>query len=241
MMYRIFILCKMLLCLLLTGCEDLFYVRPQKYNRAHKTYTIKNSFGTFKVTPSKHIQLSEKGIASYYGKECHGKLTACGMKFNMFAYTAAHKTAHLPCVALISYKNQTRVVLINDRGPFAKNRILDSSRKLAKDLGYEGFGFAPVHVKVLKNETLALRQNGGHIDWDGTTPFPLTTKHTRHCAHFYPIVTAEEQVRFLGGSVNKQYNVNKSNKTPSNAPSKTLKQPITVKTQKPRIVNKSKH
>ena len=69
MMYQFFILLKMLLCLLLTGCEDLFYVRPQKYNRACKTYTIKNSFGTFKVTPSKTYPTIRKGIASYYGKD----------------------------------------------------------------------------------------------------------------------------------------------------------------------------
>lgn len=178
----------LLICLsfFLSGCENLISNKPYKYNRTHKTYTIRNSHGTFKVTPKKSIQFTQNGIASYYGKECHGKLTALGTPFNMHAYTAAHQTAHLPSVALVTHGKHSRVVLINDRGPFAKDRILDCSHKLAQDLGYERAGHAKIHIKVLKNETLSLKENGGHVVWDGTRPFPLVTNNISHCCHFYP-------------------------------------------------------
>lgn len=172
--------------LFLSGCGELFVTKVKKEKAIHKPYYIKNSFGSFKVVPQKHIELEQTGIASYYGSDFHGKPTAIGSKFNMHAYTAAHKTAHLPSIALITHKNKSRIVLLNDRGPFCKNRILDCSQQLAQDLGFAKQGSAKIHIKVLKDETLALKQNGGHIVWDGSSSFPLITKNTKHVAHFAP-------------------------------------------------------
>lgn len=174
----------LLIAFLLTRCSTVVPV-PQ-IRPIHKPYTVSNSFGTFKVTPKKHLNLNENGIASHYGHEFHGKKTAIGTIFNMNAHTAAHKTAHLPCVALVTYRDKTCLVLINDRGPFVKGRILDCSTQLAKTLGFSGKGLANINIKVLPQESLALKENGGNISWDGTTPFPLITNNTKNFIHFAP-------------------------------------------------------
>lgn len=176
-----------ILCLALTRCthENIPTKIPIKRGTS-KPYLIKNGQGIYWVKPSQYINLNEEGIASYYGKDFHGKRTAMGTTFNMHAYTAAHKTAHLPSVALITHNGKSRVILINDRGPFAKNRMIDCSQKLATDLGFSRQGHAKVHIKVLKHETLALKENGGHISWDGSTQFPLTTPNTKNHLHHIP-------------------------------------------------------
>lgn len=156
-------------------------------NRTHQPYTVTNSHGTYKVYPCTKLCFTETGIASYYGKAFHGKPTASGMKFNMNAYTAAHRTAHLPSVAIVTYEDKSRLVLLNDRGPFAKGRILDCSHKLARDLGFEKHGHAQVRIKILDRETRALVQNGGKISWNGIGRFPMKTTANKHCIHHHPV------------------------------------------------------
>jgi rare lipoprotein A len=94
----------------------------------------------------------QKGIASWYGPDFHGKLTSNQEIYNMHALTAAHKT--LPFGAYVRVKNlnngKSVVVRINDRGPFVKGRIIDLSYAAAKKLGLDITGVAPVKVKVLK-------------------------------------------------------------------------------------------
>ena len=94
----------------------------------------------------------QKGLASWYGSDFHGKLTSTGEIYNMHALTAAHKT--LPFGAYVRVTNlnngKSVVVRINDRGPFVKGRIIDLSYAAAKKLGMDITGVAPVKVKVLK-------------------------------------------------------------------------------------------
>ena len=91
------------------------------------------------------------GIASYYGKEFHRKLTANGQKFNMYRVSAAHKT--LPLGTKIRVTNlsngKSLKVIINDRGPFAKGRILDLSYRAAQKLGFVNQGTTKVRIDVL--------------------------------------------------------------------------------------------
>ncbi len=107
---------------------------------------------------------NQKGIASWYGKEDHGDFTASGEPYNMYAYTAAHKT--LPfgtLVKVINLKNGKSVVVrINDRGPFVKNRIIDLSYASAKKIGLIKDGTAPVIIQVLDVSGLSLSM-GYHI------------------------------------------------------------------------------
>jgi len=93
----------------------------------------------------------ETCIASWYGPNFHGRRTASGEIYNMFAYTAAHKTLPLGTYVLVrNLENGKEIVVrINDRGPFVKNRCLDLSYAAAKALGMIKKGTARVKIIVL--------------------------------------------------------------------------------------------
>lgn len=92
------------------------------------------------------------GIASWYGPNFHGKLTANGERYNMNDYTAAHKT--LPFNTMVRVDNvengKSVVVRINDRGPYVANRIIDLSRKAAQEIEMIGNGTASVRLMVVR-------------------------------------------------------------------------------------------
>lgn len=92
----------------------------------------------------------ERGAASWYGPGFHGRLTASGERYDMNAFTAAHRT--LPFGTLVrvhSLVNGREVDLrITDRGPFSRNRIIDVSRAAAAELGMLGLGFKEVVLLV---------------------------------------------------------------------------------------------
>jgi rare lipoprotein A len=98
--------------------------------------------------PETHTQT---GVASWYGGEFHGRLTSSREVYDMNDLTAAHKTLPLGTqVAVTNLKNgQSVVVRINDRGPFAKNRLIDLSYAAARAIGLIGPGTAPVRIEVL--------------------------------------------------------------------------------------------
>ena len=94
----------------------------------------------------------QKGLASWYGREFHGKTTASGEKFNMNELTAAHKT--LPFGTIVEVTNfdngKTIQLKINDRGPYRGNRIIDLSFASAQEIDMVKAGEANVGIKVLK-------------------------------------------------------------------------------------------
>ena len=92
------------------------------------------------------------GIASYYGKKFHRKLTANGQKFNMYKVSAAHKTLPLGTRVKVTNLNNGKSIrlTINDRGPFKKGRILDLSYKAAQKLGFVNEGTTKVRIDVIK-------------------------------------------------------------------------------------------
>ena len=94
----------------------------------------------------------QTGNASWYGKKFHGRKTASGERFNMYAMTAAHKT--LPFGTKVKVTNldnkKSVVVKINDRGPFVKGRIIDLSYGASKRIGMVKTGVARVKIKVVK-------------------------------------------------------------------------------------------
>ena len=94
----------------------------------------------------------QKGLASWYGREFHGKTTASGEIFDMNDMTAAHKT--LPFGTIVEVKNlengKAVRLKINDRGPYRGNRIIDLSFGGAKEIGIVKTGEANVGIKVLK-------------------------------------------------------------------------------------------
>lgn len=92
------------------------------------------------------------GVASYYGRRFHGRLTANGERFNMNAMTAAHKT--LPFGTRVRVTNprngRSVVVRINDRGPFIRGREIDLSRGAARQIGMISRGHARVELDIIE-------------------------------------------------------------------------------------------
>ena len=99
----------------------------------------------------RHVGYVEEGIASWYGKDFHGKYTSNGEIYDMYAMTAAHKTLPLGVTVRVTNKANGRqtVVRVNDRGPFVKGRIIDLSFSAAKELEVVGPGTAPVRIEAL--------------------------------------------------------------------------------------------
>lgn len=96
-----------------------------------------------------HLKSSKndhRGMASWYGAEFHGKKTASGQTYNMYAMSAAHKTLPLLSYAKVTnLKNHRSVIVrINDRGPFHGKREMDLSYAAAKKLGISGVGVVTI-------------------------------------------------------------------------------------------------
>ncbi len=95
---------------------------------------------------------TQTGISSFYAEDFHGKLTANGEVYDMYGLTAAHKT--LPLNTIVRVKNlendKSLILRINDRGPYAKGRILDCSYGAALKLGFIGKGTAKVKIEVIE-------------------------------------------------------------------------------------------
>ena len=98
----------------------------------------------------------ERGSASWYGPGFHGRRTANGERYDMHALTAAHKT--LPFGTMVRVKSLVNgrevLVRITDRGPFARNRVIDLSRAAAAELDMLGLGFKQVVLMVVEGEVV---------------------------------------------------------------------------------------
>jgi rare lipoprotein A len=92
------------------------------------------------------------GVASFYGPDFHGKLTANGEVYDMYGRTAAHKT--LPLNTIIRVTNlangESMIVRINDRGPYIPGRMLDLSYGAAKKLDFVAQGTTRVKIEVIE-------------------------------------------------------------------------------------------
>ena len=94
---------------------------------------------------------SEIGTSSWYGRKFHGRLTSSGEPFDMFEFTAAHKSLPIPSYVRVTNlaNGETLVVRVNDRGPFVENRIIDLSWAAARRLGFDHLGTARVQLDIL--------------------------------------------------------------------------------------------
>ena len=115
------------------------------YRKLGKPYRIGNNW----YTPRRDPTYNRNGIASWYGDKFHGRLTANGEAYDMNAYTAAHPTMELPSYAWVTNLDNGRTILVrvNDRGPYAKGRIIDLSRAVSKALAFKNRGTARVNVR----------------------------------------------------------------------------------------------
>jgi len=165
--------CQLLLggaaCLLLANCA------PGKFARFDPKYGVSSSprvvdfdqpvpkgGGTYRIgkpyqvagrtyVPEENTHYRAEGLASWYGDDFHGRLTANGEVFDMTSITAAHPTLPMPCYVRVTNtaNGKSLVVRVNDRGPYHGNRIIDVSHRAATLLDFKGNGIARVRVEYV--------------------------------------------------------------------------------------------
>jgi rare lipoprotein A len=125
-------------------------LEPIRSGGPNKPYEVLGE--TYAPLPAE-AALSERGLASWYGRPFHGRRTASGELYNMYAMTAAHRTLPLPSFARVSNPANGRsvIVRVNDRGPFIKGRIVDLSYTAAQKLGVQGLAAVEL-VRITPDE-----------------------------------------------------------------------------------------
>jgi rare lipoprotein A len=120
--------------------------------RVGKPYTV----GGRVYVPEEDTNYREEGMASWYGDDFHGRLTANGEVFDMASLTAAHPTLPMPCYARVTNlgNGKSLIVRVNDRGPYHGNRLIDVSNKAAELLEFKGNGVARVRVEYVARAPL---------------------------------------------------------------------------------------
>lgn len=122
---------------------------------------VVSSCSTYRLGEADPVYAAE-GFASWYGPGFHGRTTANGERYNQYAMTAAHKSLPFGTkVRVINLENDKEVIVrINDRGPYVQGRIIDLSRKAAKQLTMLGKGTAKVRVETLTKKKAPLIKVG---------------------------------------------------------------------------------
>ena len=126
----------------------------QGYYKVGKPYDINGR----EYVPAFDPNYDETGIASWYAGAFTGQPTGNGELYDPTQLTAAHRTLPMPSLVRVTNLDNGRalIVRVNDRGPYAANRILDCSRRCAQLLGFEKQGTAKVRVQILAKESEAL-------------------------------------------------------------------------------------
>lgn len=117
--------------------------------------------------PAATTGASQTGIASWYGPGFHGKPTASGTIYDQHDLTAAHQTLPLGTRVMVTNleNGKSTEVTINDRGPFAKGRIIDLSHSAAQALGMVAPGTIPVRIDVLDSGPLKITSIRSSLDY----------------------------------------------------------------------------
>src|ERR1019366_4943373 len=115
--------------------------------RVGKPYTVAGRV----YVPEEGVNYREEGLASWYGDDFHGRLTANGEVFDMASLSAAHPTLPMPCYARVTNlsNGKSLIVRVNDRGPYHGNRLMDVSSRAAELLEFKGNGVARVRVEYV--------------------------------------------------------------------------------------------
>jgi len=152
--------------LMLSACaETQFLMHTAKRMKKEQRSTYYKVGNPYQINgawyyPAENWNYDETGVASWYGPQFDGKLTANGETFDQWQVSAAHKTLPMPSIVRVTNLENGRslVVRVNDRGPYARGRIIDMSRRAAQMLGFEGKGTAKVRVAILSKESRALAE-----------------------------------------------------------------------------------
>ncbi|AIC10738.1 septal ring lytic transglycosylase RlpA family protein [Xylella fastidiosa] len=175
----------------------------------------------------------KRGIASYYGTKFHGRLTSNREVYDMYAFTAAHKTLPLPSFALITNLDNGKsvVVRVNDRGPFHDDRLIDLSYAAAVKLGFTENGLANVEVRVLSEDDnpMLLARHDKRIA--PTTANPVATTMA-------PMATTQPPTTNIAAAAKPDNPINHLQPLPTNAPLIAALTPIgsptTIATRQPK-------
>lgn len=126
----------------------------------HGSKVSKANFNTGKTKSSTEPKPYQIGVASWYGKQFHGRTTASGEDFDMFELTAAHRELPLGTYAKVTNLRNGKwiIVRVNDRGPYVSGRIMDLSYGAARMLNFRN-GLERVRIDVLHPETVAVAKN----------------------------------------------------------------------------------
>ena len=128
--------------------EPIPKIEPRSLYGNKSPYTVLGQ--TYRVLPSAR-GYDERGIASYYGAKFHGYKTSSLENYDMYAFSAAHKTLPLPSYARVTNleNGKSVIVRINDRGPFHENRLIDLSYAAAVKIGIWPKGTGLVEVRAI--------------------------------------------------------------------------------------------
>jgi rare lipoprotein A len=168
MLSRLFTCFLLSLPILLTACSEnmqdsapsLSMIKSMKISPAIPVSLPKSRYGnptSYVVNNKRYFVLktakdySKIGIASWYGTKFHGRLTSSREPYDMMAMTAASPELPIPCFAKVTNleNNRSVIVKVNDRGPFAKGRIIDLSYAAAKELDFTKQGTTRVKVTTI--------------------------------------------------------------------------------------------
>jgi rare lipoprotein A len=127
-------------------------LEPLRSGGPNKPYEV---FGRTYTPLTRDVPLSERGLASWYGRKFHGRPTSSGEPYDMYAMTAAHKTMPIPSYARVRNPANGRevIVRVNDRGPFHGGRVIDLSYTAALKLGVLN-AVAPVEVERITQDAI---------------------------------------------------------------------------------------
>ncbi len=156
--------------IILNGCTETKFI-AHLVKQVPMPSDLPKSKGSFKVGspykikgrtyyPEERYNYVEKGIASWYGPNFHGKFTANGEVYNQYELTAAHKTLQMPSIIRVTNLENGRslILRVNDRGPYSRSRILDVSKRAAELLGFKKQGTARIKLQVLEKESKIVAQ-----------------------------------------------------------------------------------
>jgi rare lipoprotein A len=149
-------------CLALAHCSGPFGSRELSPRVVEEGEPVPKGGGIYRIgkpysingrtyVPAENPNYRAEGVASWYGRDFHGRLTANGEIYDMHSISAAHTTLPLPCYVRVTNMDNHRsiIVRVNDRGPYHRNRVIDLSIGTAKALEFYDRGLARVRVEYV--------------------------------------------------------------------------------------------
>jgi rare lipoprotein A len=149
-------------CLALAQCSGPFSNKQYSPRVVEEGEPVPKGGGAYRIgkpynvngrtyVPAENPSYRVEGMASWYGRDFHGRLTANGEVYDMHSFSAAHTTLPLPSYVRVTNLDNHRsiIVRVNDRGPYTRNRVIDLSIGTAKALDFYAKGVARVRVEYV--------------------------------------------------------------------------------------------